>query len=419
MSSSHPAWRVAGITFLVLLVAAGVRSAPSVLIVPLEGEFGWSRATTGFAVGVNILLYGLVGPFAAAILERFGMRRTVAVALLVLAAGVAMTPFMTASWQLVALWGGVVGSASGVTALVLAATVANRWFVARRGLVMGVLTASTATGQLVFLPLFATLVQQVGWRAVSVVLACAAAALIVPVLALMRDRPSDLGMPPFGGTVVVPRAPVQNPVRRALGALRTGAGQRDFWLLSGTFAVCGASTNGLIGTHLIPACLDSGWVPEVMAAGLLSAMGVFDMIGTTLSGWLSDRWDNRQLLAWYYGLRGLSLLFLPFALAGDVIGVSGMAVFAVFYGLDWIATVPPTVRLAARSFGEENAAVMFAWIACAHQIGASAAAYGGGLSRVGAGSYGPAFLAAGGLCLVASILSLMIGRRPEGRLVTA
>ena len=419
MSGLHPAWRVAAITFLVLLVAAGIRSAPSVLIVPLEQEFGWTRDVTGFAVGLNIFLFGLTGPFAVAILERFGMRRTVGMSLLVLAAGVAMTPFMTASWQLVVLWGGVVGGASGVTALVLAATVANRWFVARRGLVMGVLTASTATGQLIFLPVFTALVQTVGWRAVSVVLACIAAALIGPVMLLMRDRPSDLGIPPYGGTAIVAPVAVQNPVRRALMALRTGLGQRDFWLLSGTFFVCGASTNGLIGTHLIPACLDSGWVPAGMAAGLLAAMGVFDMIGTTLSGWLSDRWDNRMLLSWYYGLRGLSLLFLPFALAGDVIGVTGLAIFAVFYGLDWIATVPPTVRLAARCFGEDNAPVMFAWIVCAHQLGASVAAYGAGIVRVGAGSYGPAFLSAGALCLVASIMALMIGRRPSVRPVVA
>ena len=411
----HPAWRVAAITFLVLLVAAGLRSAPSVLIVPLEQEFGWSRATTGFAVGLNILLFGLTGPFAAAILERFGMRRTVAASLLILSAGVALTPLMRESWHMVALWGVVVGGASGVTALVLAATVANRWFVARRGLVMGVLTASTATGQLVFLPVFAQLVQHVGWRAVSLLLACVAAALIVPVWLMMRDRPSDLGLPPYGGTAIVPRTSLQNPVGRAIGALRTGMGQRDFWLLAGTFFVCGASTNGLIGTHLIPACLDSGWVPAGMAAGLLAAMGVFDMIGTTLSGWLSDRMDNRTLLAWYYALRGLSLLFLPFALAGDVIGATGLAVFAVFYGLDWIATVPPTVRLAARSFGEDNAPVMFAWIVCAHQLGASVAAYGAGVVRVNAGSYGPAFLGAGALCLVASILSLMIGRQPVVR----
>ncbi len=415
MGRIHPAWRVAAVTFLVLLVAAGVRSAPSVLMVPLEREFGWSRATISFAVGVNIFLYGFAGPFAAAVLERFGLRRTVGVALALLSLGVALTPLMTAPWQLVGLWGVMVGGASGVTALVLASTVASRWFSARRGLVMGVLTASTATGQLVFLPLFAQLVLGVGWRAVSVLLACVAAALILPVLGFMRDRPSDLGIPPYGGAAVVPRvAPTVNPAVRAVNALRTGVASRDFWLLSGSFFVCGASTNGLIGTHLIPACLDNGIV-EVTAAGLLAAMGVFDMVGTTLSGWLSDRWDNRALLAWYYGLRGLSLLFLPFALAGDFIGQAGLVVFAVFYGLDWIATVPPTVRLTAGCFGEENAPVMFAWIACMHQVGAAAAAWGAGVVRVAADSYVPAFLTAGGLCLVASVLVTFIGARPKVR----
>ncbi len=419
MTKLHPAWRVAAITFLVLLAAAGVRSAPSVLIVPLEAEFGWSRATTGFAVGVNILLYGCVGPFAAAILERFGLRRTVGAALALLATGVALTPFMTQSWQLVGLWGIVVGGASGVTALVLAATVASRWFSIRRGLVTGVLTASTATGQLVFLPLFAHLVGTVGWRAVSITLACVATALIIPVLALMRDRPSDLGIPPYGGTAVLPRiVSTVNPVNRTLGALRIGLRSRDFWLLGATFFVCGASTNGLIGTHLIPACLDHG-ITEVLAASLLSMMGIFDMVGTTLSGWLSDRWDNRILLSWYYGLRGLSLLGLPFALAGDLIGPSGLVVFGIFYGLDWIATVPPTVRLTARCFGEENAPVMFAWIACAHQIGASAAAWGGGLVRMETGSYLPAFMSAGALCLVASVLCTFVGTRSRATLAPA
>ena len=407
----HPAWRVAGVTFVVLLVAAGIRSTPGVLIVPFEKEFGWPRDVTGFAVAVNILLYGFFGPFAAAVIERFGLRRTVGVALAVLSMGVGLTALMTQAWQLVVLWGVVVGGASGVTALVLATTVASRWFVVRRGLVVGVLTASTATGQLVFLPLFAHLVETVGWRAVSLVLAAISATLIVPVLGLMRDRPVDLGIPPYGGAEIVPRIrPTVNPAVRAMRALGVGFGSVDFWLLGGSFFVCGASTNGLIGTHLIPACIDNG-IPEVMAAGLLSAMGIFDMVGTTLSGWLSDRWDNRMLLSWYYGLRGLSLLFLPFALAGDVIGTAGLAVFAVFYGLDWIATVPPTVRLAAKCFGEENAPVMFAWIACAHQIGASAAAYAGGLIRVDTGSYVPAFMSAGGLCLVASIMVLFIGRR--------
>ena len=416
MKRMHPAWGVAACTFLVLLVAAGIRSVPGVLIVPLEAEFGWSRATIGFAVAVNIALYGLVGPFAAALIERFGLRRTVGTALAMVALGVALTPFMRASWQLVALWGVVVGGGSGATALVLATTVASRWFSARRGLVVGVLTASTATGQLVFLPMLAYLAEHVGWRAVSAVIAGVAAVLILPVLAFMRDRPSDLGLPPYGGTAVVPRvAPTVNPAVRALRALRQGVGSRDFWLLGGTFFVCGASTNGLIGTHLIPACVDHG-IPEVMGASLLAAMGVFDMVGTTLSGWLSDRWDNRMLLAWYYGLRGLSLLFLPFAfdMGWEGAGYAGLGVFAVFYGLDWIATVPPTVRLAARCFGEENAPVMFGWIAAMHQLGAASAAWAAALVRVGTGSYLGAFMAAGALCLLASVMATFIGAGSVG-----
>ena len=416
MKRVHPAWIVAACTFLVLLVAAGIRSVPGVLIVPLETEFGWSRAVIGFAVAVNIALYGLIGPFAAALIERFGLRRTVGTALAVVSAGVALTPFMRAPWQLVGLWGVVVGSGSGVVALVLATTVASRWFSTRRGLVVGALTASTATGQLVFLPMLAYLAEHVGWRAVSVVIAGVAAALILPVLGFMRDRPSDLGIPPYGGTAVVPRVPpAVNPAARALGALRTGFGSRDFWLLGGSFFVCGASTNGLIGTHLIPACIDHG-IPEVLGASLLAAMGVFDMVGTTLSGWLSDRWDNRVLLAWYYGLRGLSLLFLPFAfdVGWEGAGYAGLGVFAVFYGLDWIATVPPTVRLAARSFGEENAPVMFGWIAAMHQMGAATAAWTAGLIRVETGSYLPAFMAAGALCLVASVMVGFIGSSKAG-----
>ncbi len=412
----HPAWVVAACTFLVLLVAAGIRSVPGVLIVPLETEFGWSRATIGFAVAVNIALYGLIGPFAAAVFERFGLRRTVGTALAVIALGVALTPFMRASWQLVALWGVLVGGGSGVTALVLATTVASRWFSTRRGLVVGVLTASTATGQLVFLPMLAYLAEHVGWRWVSVLIASVAAVLIVPVLAFMRDRPSDLGIPPYGGTAVVARVvPTVNPAVRALQALRTGFGSRDFWLLGGSFFVCGASTNGLIGTHLISACVDHG-IPEVLGASLLAAMGVFDMVGTTLSGWLSDRWNNRMLLSWYYGLRGLSLLFLPFAfdIGFDGAGYLGLGVFAVFYGLDWIATIPPTVRLAAQCFGEDNAPVMFGWIAAMHQLGAAAAAWSAGLVRVGTGSYLAAFMTAGALCLVASVLVTFIGNRHAG-----
>ena len=407
----HYAWVVAATGFGVLLLSAGIRSVPSVLIVPLEADFGWSRATISFAVAVNIALYGLVGPFAAAIFERFGIRRTVSVALAVIAAGVGLTPFMRQSWQLVALWGVVVGSGSGVVALVLGTTIATRWFSQRRGLVMGVLTASTATGQLVFLQLLAWLQETYGWRSVSVVVAILSLLAITPVMLLLRNRPADLGLPPYGGSAVVPPpAPTPDPFMRTIRALGTGLRSRDFWLLSGSFFICGASTNGLIGTHLIPACVDHG-IPEVTAAGLLTAMGIFDFFGTTLSGWLSDRFDNRILLAWYYGLRGLSLLFLPYAFGTSLfsMGMGGLAVFAVFYGLDWIATVPPTVRLAAKAFGEENTPVMFGWIAATHQIGASAAAWGAGYVRTETGGYDSAFITSGALCLATSILVAFIG----------
>ena len=413
MARINPAWRVAACAFLVLIVAAGVRSMPGVLIVPLETEFGWSRATISAAVGVNIVLYGLAGPFAAALFERFGLRLTAAVALALIATGVALTPLMRESWQLTLLWGVVVGSGSGVVALVLGTTVAARWFEQRRGLVVGVLSAATATGQLAFLPVLASLTEHHGWRWASILVAIVAVAIIPLVLLFLRDRPADLGVPPYGGTRVVPYVPpTMNPAKRALLALRTGFGRRDFWLLAGSFFICGASTNGLIGTHLIPACVDHG-IPEVRAASLLAAMGVLDLVGTTCSGWLSDRFDNRALLAWYYGLRGLSLLFLPFALDVGAMGWGGLAVFAAFYGLDWIATVPPTVRLAARCFGEQEAPVMFGWIAAIHQLGAGAAAWLAGVTRVGTGSYMVAFMVSGGLCLAASVMVAFIGAAPR------
>ncbi len=388
----HYGWVVAAVTFLVLLVGAGIRATPGVLIVPLEHEFGWSDATISFAVAVNILLYGLVGPFAVAVMERFGLRRTVCGALGLLAVGVASTVLMHSPWQLMLLWGVVVGSGTGMVALVLGATVATRWFGRNRGLVLGLLTASSATGQLVFLPLLASLAERLGWRAVSLTVA-AAALLLVPLVALLlRDRPADLGLPPYGATAIEPtRTGGPNPAIRALQALRTGLGSRDFWLLSGSFFVCGASTNGLIGTHLIPACIDHG-IPEVQAAGLLAVMGLFDFFGTTGSGWLTDRVDSRVLLFWYYGLRGLSLVCLPWAFAYSF---HGLSLFAVFYGLDWIATVPPTVRLAEQCFGRANAALMFGWIAAAHQIGGAAAAWAAGMVRTQTGDYAGAFVSAG------------------------
>ncbi|HEX2093716.1 MAG TPA: MFS transporter [Longimicrobiaceae bacterium] len=407
----HYAWIVAGVTFLTLLAAAGVRSAPGVLIVPLEAEFGWSRATLSLAVSVNLVLYGLMGPFAATIMDRLGVRRTMLASLAVTAAGVAATSLMREPWQLVLLWGVVVGGGTGMTALVLGATVASRWFHTRRGLVMGVLTASTATGQLVFLPAMARLVESSGWRAAVVGIAAVGVVVLPLVALLMRDSPREVGLAPYGGTEAdaVPERGGSNPAAAALAALRDGLRSRDFLLLAATFFICGASTNGLIGTHLVPAAHDHG-IPEVAAAGLLAAMGVFDFVGTTLSGWLSDRWDPRRLLAWYYGLRGASLALLPAALAGPE---PARWAFAVFYGLDWIATVPPTVRLTAGAFGTERVGVMFGWVVAAHQLGAATAAFGAGLTRTTLGDYGVAFWAAGALCAVAAALALRVGRTPR------
>lgn len=405
----HYAWIVAGLTFLILLATAGVRSAPGVLIVPLEREFGWSRTTLSLAISVNLILYGLIGPFAAAIMGWLGVRKTVLASLIIVTTGVALTTQMTAAWQMVLLWGVVVGGGTGMTALVLGATVVNRWFAERRGLVLGVLTASAATGQLVFLPLLASVVQRFGWRP-AVLLIAGAAALVIPLVAVfLRENPSDVGLRPYGDRLDAteePAAVMGNPVVTALETLRDGLRSRDFWLLAGSFFVCGASTNGLVGTHLIPACLDYG-IPEVRAAGLLAAMGLFDLLGTTASGWLSDRWDNRILLCWYYGLRGLALIFLPTFLGA---AVWGLPVFAIVYGLDWIATVPPTARLTSDVFGKGRAAVMFGWIVAAHQLGAATAALGAGAIRSWMGDYERAFLTSGALCLITAAFVLQIGR---------
>jgi sugar phosphate permease len=408
--SLHYAWVVAGATFLTLLATAGVRATPGVLIVPLEREFGWSRATISLAVSVNLFLYGLIGPFAAALMERIGVRRTMLCSLATVAVGVACSARMTAPWQLVVLWGLLVGGGTGMTALVLGATVVNRWFAERRGLVLGVLTASSATGQMVFLPALAAIVERHGWRPAVLVVA-ASALLLVPLVALlMRDRPEDIGLSPFGGGSGSPgvRAAAGRPFAAAVAALGDGLRSRDFWLLAGSFFICGLSTNGLVGTHLIPACVDAG-IPEVRAAGLLAAMGLFDLVGTTASGWLSDRFDNRVLLCCYYALRGLSLVYLPFVLDE---GSWGLTAFAVFYGLDWIATVPPTVRLTTDTFGRARAGIVFGWIVAAHQLGAAVATFGAGTIRSLVGDYQPAFLTAGALCLATAAMVLQIGRAP-------
>jgi sugar phosphate permease len=402
----HYAWIIAAVTFLTLLVSAGIRASPGVLVVPLETEFGWSRATISFAVGINIFLYGLIGPFAAAVMDRFGVRRTMLCALALIAAGVAMTPLMQQSWQLVLLWGVIVGSGCGAIANVLAALIATRWFTARRGLVVGLLTSAAAAGQLLFLPPLASIAATYGWRAMALTVA-GAALLLLPVVAIfMRDRPEDLGLAPYGGEpgTSVAKPGGGNPVLVALGSLGMGLRSRDFLLIAGSYFICGASTNGLIGTHLIPACIDNG-IPEVAAASLLAGMAVFNFVGATASGWLSDRIDNRVLLAVYYALRGLSLLYLPFSF----VDFYGLSLFAVFYGLDWIATVPPTLRLTTNMFGKDKAAIMFGWLAMCHQAGGASAAFVGGWLRMDLGTYLQAFMLAGVLCFIAAVMVLFIG----------
>jgi sugar phosphate permease len=381
----------------------------------LEGEFGWSRTAISSAVAINIALFGLIGPFAASVIDRWGARRVIAGAVALLAVSVALTTRMQTQWQFTLLWGVLVGTGTGVTSMVLAAIVANRWFDERRGLVLGALSAANATGQLIFLPSLASMVTQHGWRAAAWLVAGAAAVVFALVAIFMRDRPEDLGLLPYGRV-----ADVARPRQRALlplDALAVASRSRSFWILAGSFFVCGASTNGLIGTHLIAACHDYG-IHEVRSAQLLAMMGIFDILGTTASGWLTDRYSSRLLLFSYYTLRGISLLLLPLTLQE---GASSLIIFAVFYGLDWIATVPPTVRLTSEAFGRENTGVIYGWISASHQLGASAAAFGAGAIRGMLGDYQLAFWTAGVLCVLAGLSFITIGRsmRPAHVPVTA
>jgi len=405
----HYAWIVALITFVTLVVTAAVRATPSILIVPLEQEFGWSRSSISLAVSINLLLYGLVGPFAAGLLNRYGARKVTIASLALLAGGVGLTTFIKDTWELVLLWGVLVGIGSGMTAIVLGATVVHRWFRKREGLVVGVLTASSATGQLLFLPILASLIERNGWR---IGVWTVVGALVLSLLAVflgMRSDPADVGLRPYGENESQATSPpriVANPVSEAFSALALGAQSVDFWLLAGSFFVCGASTNGLIGTHLIPACMDHG-MPEVPAAGLLAMMGLFDLVGTTASGWLSDRFSNRWLLFTYYGLRGVSLLWLPQAFNPST---HRLVLFAVFYGLDWIATVPPTVALTVKIFGREKVGLIFGWIVASHQVGAGITAFFAGFIRSMEGSYDWAFLVSGAACVLTALGVLLIGR---------
>ena len=414
----HYAWVVVGVTFLTLLTTAGAMSTPGLLLVSLQKEFGWSTAAISTSLSLRLAVFGLIAPFSAALMLRFGLRKIMMVAIAVTAAGMGLTAFVSEPWQLDLLWGLLVGGGTGMTALVLGATVANTWFVQRRGLVIGLMTASSASGQLLFLPIFARINDQLGWRPLVALVACILLCL-VPVIALfMRNRPADVGVTPYGSLpgarIAAPKPPSENPIVVSVRALKGAVQSKNFWLLCFGFFVCGLSTNGLIGTHLIAACGDHG-IAETMAAGLLALMGAFDLFGTVASGWLSDKYDNRYLLCVYYVLRGMSLLYLPIALGMDILSVS---LFAAFYGLDWFATLPPTIRLTTDRFGAAVGPLVFGWMFVAHQIGAAAAAFGAGLTRTLDGTYAPAFALSGMLCVVAGFASLAIdGSRKKGDLV--
>lgn len=435
----HPAWFVAATALVALIGAAGFRAAPGVLMIPLEQEFGWSLGEMSVAVMLNLLLFGLTAPFAAALMQRFGIRAVTATALMIIAAGSALTVFVTAPWQLLFTWGLLIGLGTGSMALVFAATVTDTWFVKRRGLVSGVLTAGSATGQLIFLPIIALAAEDYGWRVASLIIASGAFLVVPLVLTLLHDRPSDLGVGRYGESdpepaVAAPAAaavdvdrvaaeasapsavasrppapapPTPNAAVIALRALRDASRSRAFWALAVGFAICGATTNGLVGTHFIPSAHDHG-MPTTTAAGLLALVGIFDIAGTVLSGWLTDRVNPRILLAIYYAGRGVSLLFLPSLLSASV--QPSMVVFIVIYGLDWVATVPPTISLCREIFGARGP-IVFGWVFAAHQVGAGIASVLAGIVRDETGQYTIAWFAAAGLCAVAAVLSVAITRR--------
>jgi MFS family permease len=412
----HPAWWAATATFLALLGAAAFRSTPGVLVEPLHHEFGWSIGTISVALSVNLALFGITAPFAAALMERFGVRRVVSCALVLVALGSGLTVWMTAPWQLVLLWGVVVGLGTGSMALALVATIVGRWFVARRGLVSGVLTAASATGQLIFLPLVVRVAEAAGWRAAALVVSASALVVVPVVLFLLRERPADVGALPYGGTAddVVPPSRT-GAARLAVAGLVRGARTRTFWLLVGGFFVCGATTNGLVQTHFVPAAHDHG-MPATTAASLLALVGVFDLVGTIGSGWLTDRVDPRLLLGAYYALRGVSLALLVPLFGADLNG--NILAFVIFYGLDWVATVPPTLALTRERFGA-GAPVVFGWVFAAHQFGAACAALAAGIVRDALGSYDAAWYGGAALCVVGAVLSLSIRRGAPAPVVAA
>lgn len=419
MTSSriHPAWWVAAAAFLTSIGAAGFRSAPGVLIEHIHDEFGWSMATISSAASVNLVLYGLAAPFSAALMNRVGLKRVAIGALTLIALGATLPIWMRSPWQLIVCWGLLIGLGTGALSMSFVAVVTGRWFIARRGLVSGILTAAAATGQLVFLPVMAQLATHQGWRVAATVTG-AACLLVVPVVVWrLDDSPFSRGTTPYGAPAdavpTPPEAPHGHPVAIALRTLAGAARTRSFWLLAGSFAICGMTTNGLVGTHFIPAAHDHG-MPQTTAAGLLALVGIFDVVGTVVSGFLVDKVDPRWLLGVYYLGRGASLAVLP-SLFGDSVQPSMLA-FILFYGLDWVATVPPTMALCRRAYGTSGP-VVFGWVFASHQVGAAIAAALAGLVRDQLGTYTLAWYVAAVLCVGAAAMCLSLRPRPVAHLV--
>jgi MFS family permease len=399
-------WVIVAVAFLAALTTAGVRSAPQLFIIPFEQEFGWSRAAIAGAIGLNLLLFGLGAPISGRLIDRFGPRVILCSNLVLLTIGLIATTQMTELWQLNILWGVIIGMAAGGGG-VLAATVSSRWFVERRGLVTGFLGTATSTGQLIFIPLLMFLVVAGGWRMASLVMVAVCLIIAIPILLFMRNDPSDVGLKALGADAAHAQPgragrPTDGPNLSLLEALRT----REFWLLAGTFAVCGATANGLIGTHFIPHSHDNH-VPEMAAATTVALMGGMNFVGTMASGWLTDRYDPRRLLSIYFALRGVSLFILPF-----VTTFPGLAIFAVIYGLDWFATVPATVSITAQRFGRGSMGSIYGWLFFAHQVGAAWSAFVGGQMRSQLGDYGPAFIMGGVFCMGAATLAMFLRLRP-------
>lgn len=405
----HYAWIILIVTFLSVIIAAVTNTMSGVMMIPFEKEFGWSRASISGAFAICITLVGFSGPFIAGLYQKFSVRKVLLVGMGTLLTAILLTTIMSQIWHLFIIWGIIIGFSAGAFLTVLNAYVATTWFEKKRGLALGLLTSSSAAGQLVFLPLMAYIVDHYSWRNAVLTIFSFGVFIYVLLWIFMKNDPADVGVLPLGAEKSNKKhANNVNPVKAAFDGLKLGAKSKVFWLLAGSFFVCGFSTSGLIGTHFISLCIDYGY-KEVTAASILAFMGIFNMIGTTLSGYISDRFDNRWLLFWYYGLRGLSLLILPFALSTN--SLIYLSAFAIFYGMDWIATVPPTIKLATDHFGKEKVGVIYGWIYTAHQLGAGAAAYGGGLVYSWLNAYQSIFIAAGIFCIVATLFVLNIKKK--------